>query len=55
MMNLNPFHEWWKREGYVSWTAYLIGMPIITIVIVIAWIVITIANTLYGLINFFKK
>lgn len=40
MMGFNPFHECWKRDSYVSWTAYLVGMSIITIVIAIAWIVI---------------
>ncbi len=40
MMGFNPFHECWKRGGYVSWTAYLIGMSLITIVIAIAKIVI---------------
>ncbi|GAB6523937.1 hypothetical protein bcgnr5386_52520 [Bacillus cereus] len=32
MMGFIPFHECWKRDAYVSWTAYLIGMSLITIV-----------------------
>jgi len=54
-MGFNPFHEWWKRDGYVSWPAYLIGMPLITIVIVIAWIVITVGGPILGLIQWVKN
>jgi len=36
MMGFIPFHECWKRDAYVSWTAYLIGMSLITIVSTIA-------------------
>ncbi|WP_180227230.1 hypothetical protein [Bacillus thuringiensis] len=55
MMNFNPFYEWWKRDSYVSWWRYLIGMPLIAIVIGLAWIVITIINVVYGVIDCFKK
>ena len=54
-MNFNPFYEWWKRDSYVSWWRYLIGMPLIAIVIGLAWIVITIINVVYGVIDCFKN
>ncbi|MBG9520721.1 MULTISPECIES: hypothetical protein [Bacillus] len=55
MMGFNPFHEWWKRDGYVSWPAYLMWVPFITIVIVIAWIVITIGGPMLGLLQWIKN
>ncbi len=55
MMNFNPFYEWWKRDSYVSWWRYLVGMPLIAIVIGVAWVVITVGGPILGLIEWIKN
>ncbi|WP_257151673.1 hypothetical protein [Bacillus pseudomycoides] len=37
MMGINPLHEWWKIGSYTKWYHYFGGMPLIAIVIGVAW------------------
>ncbi|MBJ7997709.1 hypothetical protein JDS75_24940 [Bacillus cereus] len=44
MMGLNPLDEWWKMSSYTKWYHYLWAMPLIAIVIGVAFVVISIAG-----------
>ncbi|MHA4074562.1 hypothetical protein [Bacillus cereus] len=59
MMGFNPLHEWYKIDSYTKWYHYLWAMPLIAIVISVAFVVISIvgivSSFLSALIHLFKE
>ncbi|PHE70584.1 hypothetical protein [Bacillus wiedmannii] len=55
MMGLNPLHDWWKISTYTKWYHYFWAMPLIAIVIAVAWTVITVGGIVFGVVDWFKK
>ncbi|EJR71374.1 hypothetical protein [Bacillus cereus] len=59
MIGLNLLDEWWKISNYTKWYHYIWGMPLIAIIIGVAFVVISIAGIvssfLSALMDLFKE
>ncbi|MES5938831.1 MULTISPECIES: hypothetical protein [unclassified Bacillus cereus group] len=45
MIGLNPLHEWWKMSSYTKWYHNFWLTPIIAVFLGIAWVVLTIVDS----------